>query len=218
MLKIRRPLGRLIFNMGIAILGKTVFLIETAPWSLFKKSKNKFASSYHYKNRSYIFIVYIFGGNPVVTLYVSKLLLVCRISPIADTTHMLIIFVTAESVQQKWNDYRLKWKHFGICTVVHINNLSETFYQCDHCKMMYSSFKFQNLFTKALAMVTTPTKGLITDGAILETAAVFARYFIKCEIVTVRVKRQNLKTILSRKALVEISSELPHKDIYFKFR
>ena len=32
MLKIRRPLGRLIFNMGIAITGKTVFLIETAPW------------------------------------------------------------------------------------------------------------------------------------------------------------------------------------------
>ena len=33
MLKIRRPLGRLIFNMGIAIPGKTVFLIETAPES-----------------------------------------------------------------------------------------------------------------------------------------------------------------------------------------
>ena len=32
MLKIRRQLGRLIFNMGIAIPGKTVFLIETAPW------------------------------------------------------------------------------------------------------------------------------------------------------------------------------------------
>ena len=32
MLKIRRPLGRLIFNMGIAIPGETVFLIETAPW------------------------------------------------------------------------------------------------------------------------------------------------------------------------------------------
>ena len=31
MLKIRRPLGRLIFNMGIAIPGKTVFLIETPP-------------------------------------------------------------------------------------------------------------------------------------------------------------------------------------------
>ena len=35
MLKIRRPLGRLIFNMGIAIPGKTIFLIETAPWSCF---------------------------------------------------------------------------------------------------------------------------------------------------------------------------------------
>ena len=34
MLKIRRPLGRLIFNMGIAIPGKTVFLIETVPCSL----------------------------------------------------------------------------------------------------------------------------------------------------------------------------------------
>ena len=33
MLKIRRPLGRLIFNMGITIPGKTVFLIETAPWT-----------------------------------------------------------------------------------------------------------------------------------------------------------------------------------------
>ena len=34
MLKIRRPLARLIFNMGIAIPGKTVFLIETAPSTL----------------------------------------------------------------------------------------------------------------------------------------------------------------------------------------
>ena len=39
MLKIRRPLGRLIFNMGIAIPGKTVFLIETAPWLPVKSSK-----------------------------------------------------------------------------------------------------------------------------------------------------------------------------------
>ena len=36
MLKIRRPLGRLIFNMGIAKPGKTVFLIETAPRLLYK--------------------------------------------------------------------------------------------------------------------------------------------------------------------------------------
>ena len=40
MLKIRRPLGRLIFNMGIAIPGKTVFLIETAP-RVIKKFPNK---------------------------------------------------------------------------------------------------------------------------------------------------------------------------------
>ena len=40
MLKIRRPLGRLIFNMGIAIPGKTVFLIETAPRLLTVRSTN----------------------------------------------------------------------------------------------------------------------------------------------------------------------------------
>ena len=45
MLKIRRPLGRLIFNMGIAIPGKTVFLIETAPrWKL-----NQFYCSCHFQ-------------------------------------------------------------------------------------------------------------------------------------------------------------------------
>ena len=33
MLKIRRPTGRLIFNMGISIPGKTVFYIETGPRS-----------------------------------------------------------------------------------------------------------------------------------------------------------------------------------------
>ena len=40
MLKIRRPLGRLIFNTGIAIPGKTVFLIETAPWSTIHRFKH----------------------------------------------------------------------------------------------------------------------------------------------------------------------------------
>ena len=39
MLKIRRPLGRLIFNMGIAIPGKTVFLIETAPRGVITEPK-----------------------------------------------------------------------------------------------------------------------------------------------------------------------------------
>ena len=36
MLKIRRPTGRLIFNMGIPIPGKTVFYIETGPWNMYK--------------------------------------------------------------------------------------------------------------------------------------------------------------------------------------
>ena len=40
MLKIRRPLGRLIFNMGIAIPGKTVFLIETPPWPHFYQTRS----------------------------------------------------------------------------------------------------------------------------------------------------------------------------------
>ena len=35
-----KTLGRLIFNMGIAIPGKTVFLIETAPWSDSTKVSN----------------------------------------------------------------------------------------------------------------------------------------------------------------------------------
>ena len=39
MLKIRRPLGRLIFNMGIAIPDKTIFLIEMAPSMLREQSR-----------------------------------------------------------------------------------------------------------------------------------------------------------------------------------
>ena len=46
MLKIRRPLGRLIFNMGIAIPGKTVFLIETAPCITFFIALLPILSSY----------------------------------------------------------------------------------------------------------------------------------------------------------------------------
>ena len=61
MLKIRRPLGRLIFNMGIAIPGKTVFLIETAPcpsvylfvclWHLFHNFP-AIVSSWNFQDRS----------------------------------------------------------------------------------------------------------------------------------------------------------------------
>ena len=50
MLKIRRPLGRLIFNMGIAIPGKTVFLIETAP----DQNKNAYLKSVYLVNDIYI--------------------------------------------------------------------------------------------------------------------------------------------------------------------
>ena len=48
MLKIRRPVGRLIFNMGNAIPSKTVFLIETAPWFIIIWEQNwvKFESKY----------------------------------------------------------------------------------------------------------------------------------------------------------------------------
>ena len=51
MLKIRRPLGRLIFNMGIAIPGKTVLLIETAPrfrkYDIFYLINHIIRSRYH---------------------------------------------------------------------------------------------------------------------------------------------------------------------------
>ena len=46
MLKIRRPLGRLIFNMGIAIPGKTVFLIELAPRWLKQETAGDFIKQY----------------------------------------------------------------------------------------------------------------------------------------------------------------------------
>ena len=55
MLKIRRPLGRLIFNMGIAIPGKTVFLIETAPWAQCVNPV-RFESLRKHK---YVFVLYI---------------------------------------------------------------------------------------------------------------------------------------------------------------
>ena len=52
MLKIRRPLGRLIFNMGIAIPGKTVFLIETAPCSAWSHYLNHCRSTVNWTLRN----------------------------------------------------------------------------------------------------------------------------------------------------------------------
>ena len=56
-LKIRRPLGRLIFNMGIAIPGKTVFLIETAPW-LYYSGENGFLNSYRDKTDVFLPVIW----------------------------------------------------------------------------------------------------------------------------------------------------------------
>ena len=66
MLKIRRPLGRLIFNMGIAIPGETVFLIETAPsvlttwpWPI-RQNGLAPAEQHHTLNARQMFILFLF--------------------------------------------------------------------------------------------------------------------------------------------------------------
>ena len=67
MLKIRRPLGRLIFNMGIAIPGKTVFLIETAPWVLFQyKGRISLYMGSHYKDKTVERSSYLFNGSSYI--------------------------------------------------------------------------------------------------------------------------------------------------------
>ena len=53
MLKIRRPLGRLILNMGIAIPGKTVFLIETAPWIFCNRPQHNYCQFHMAKVYTY---------------------------------------------------------------------------------------------------------------------------------------------------------------------
>ena len=62
MLKIRRPLGRLIFNMGIAIPGKTIFLIETAPWSPMKGMINMIYKSHANKMKPFVSFRETFPG------------------------------------------------------------------------------------------------------------------------------------------------------------
>ena len=73
MLKIRRPLGRLIFNMGIAIPGKTVFLIETAPWPVETLITYKFQFRLIYV----VFAVNYFSGFLLLTLI--------NFNPLTDT-------------------------------------------------------------------------------------------------------------------------------------
>ena len=83
MLKIRRPLGRLIFNMGIAIPGKTVFLIETAPsfwyntphgWYC-KCLEQSYFVSFHLsvpRSRQYLPCKYNFSRGPEYERYVIR--------------------------------------------------------------------------------------------------------------------------------------------------
>ena len=74
MLKIRRPLGRLIFNMGIAIPGKTVFLIETAPRAYFPWQPLPWK---HHKLPCFCILLLEFGGifdihkHEIVRLYIK---------------------------------------------------------------------------------------------------------------------------------------------------
>ena len=78
MLKIRRPLGRLIFNMGIAIPGKTVFLIETAPRVEIIKAAvatffTKSSKMYYFLKITFVFVLYFnVDTNPAITSYSRK--------------------------------------------------------------------------------------------------------------------------------------------------
>ena len=71
MLKIRRPLGRLIFNMGIAIPGKTVFLIETAPRvpSQYKDGLSKYGISIIKMRWSWNCLIFIMGIPILIRWY-----------------------------------------------------------------------------------------------------------------------------------------------------
>ena len=69
MLKIRRPLGRLIFNMGIAIPGKTVFLIETAPLVVFSLEYTPQVLYFEWKGGTLPFLHYFYQFTQNVRLY-----------------------------------------------------------------------------------------------------------------------------------------------------
>ena len=108
MLKIRRPLGRLIFNMGIAIPGKTVFLIETAPWfnvhpgpvslTVFHRNSHSMEILFHSHLDSHIVIATKFctwhnsqQHNCSKTKFPSNLKIVSETGP-APRSHMASLF------------------------------------------------------------------------------------------------------------------------------
>ena len=76
MLKVRRPLGRLIFNMGIAIPGKTVFLIETAPSTQhyttvynIKMTSSSAASDNEFCQNNIPVSVCVCSNHPILAIY-----------------------------------------------------------------------------------------------------------------------------------------------------
>ena len=87
MLKIRRPLGRLIFNMGIAIPGKTVFLIETAP-RIFD------AIWRHYATMRWLFSYTFFGQNINIYLHFISFLHTKMSNEVANPSLWMATFLS----------------------------------------------------------------------------------------------------------------------------
>ena len=96
MLKIRRPLGRLIFNMGIAIPGKTVFLIETAP-SLTIVYSTVYSGVYRIKHQQSASLAFVRGMWPVNSPH--KVPVTRKMFPFDDDIMFLCMF-TSPMVEQ----------------------------------------------------------------------------------------------------------------------
>ena len=99
MLKIRRPLGRLIFNMGIAILGKTVFLIETAPRFLNMKTNdaNAFQFNIEWSSKLYYRIgeCMLTRWGRVTHIWVSKLTIIGSDNGLSPGRRRVIFWINA---------------------------------------------------------------------------------------------------------------------------
>ena len=87
MLKIRRPLGRLIFNMGIAIPGKTVFLIETAPRIFIAAILNT-----SYKTKTVGIVIKHCYSNKNRWIFVNNSILIKWVLSLHNLYHILLPF------------------------------------------------------------------------------------------------------------------------------
>ena len=109
MLKIRRPLGRLIFNMGIAIPGKTVFLIETAPRALIQY-KDAILPQYrksHCGDKTVVRSSYLHNGIS----YTGKMRSLYWISPQIEIVSLCILFsaLVDNNICRNVMTFRDKW-------------------------------------------------------------------------------------------------------------